>query len=91
MMGCAPSANQISQTQAEQKWAAYFRQARQECIDDVVGACTRFQNALAAQQAYTLYYNSTTIPGLATPVFAPITIPVAIGVPRFSGGVGGLH
>jgi hypothetical protein len=91
MMGCAPSASQMSQTQAEQRWAAHFREVRQECIDDVPGACTRFENALAAEQAYDLYYNSKTIPGLSSPVFTPVTVPVAIGVPRFSGGMGGFR
>jgi hypothetical protein len=61
MMGCAPSASQMSQTQTEQRWDAYFRKVRQECIDEVPRACTRFENALAAQQAYNLYYNSKTI------------------------------
>jgi hypothetical protein len=91
MMGCAPSARQITQTQTEQSWAAYFRNARQECIDNVPGACTRFENALAAQRVYNLYYNSKTIPGLSTPAFTPVTAPVAIGVPRFSGGMGGFR
>jgi hypothetical protein len=83
MMGCAPSASQIAQTRTEQKWAADFRTARQECIDHVPRACTRFENAMAAQQAYTLYYYSKTIPGVSTPVFTPVTVPVAIGMPRF--------
>jgi hypothetical protein len=91
MMGCAPSASQISQTQAEQRWAAHFREVRQDCIDNVPSACTRFENALAEQQAYSLYYNSKTIPGLSSPVFTPVTVPAAIGVPRFSGGVGGFR
>jgi len=91
MMGCAPSASQIAQTQTEQNWAGYFRKVRQECIDNVPRSCTRFESALAAQQAYDLYYYSKTIPGLSTPVFTPVTVPVAIGVPRFSGGMGGFR
>jgi len=91
MMGCAPSASQIAQTRTEQRWAADFRKVRQECTYNVPRACTRFENALAAQQAYNLYYYSKTIPGVSTPVFTPVTAPVAIGVPRFSGGVGGFR
>jgi hypothetical protein len=91
IMGCAPSTSQISQTQAEQTWAAYFRQVRQECIEDVPGACTRFENALSEQQAYSLYYNSKTIPGLSSPVFAPVTVPAAMGMPHFSGSMGGFR
>jgi hypothetical protein len=91
MVGCSPSASQIAQTQAEQRWAADFRNSRQECIDDVPHACTRFENALAAQRAYTLYYNSITVPGLASPVFTTVTVPVAISIPRFSGGMGGFR
>jgi hypothetical protein len=91
MIGCAPTASQIAQTRAEQQWAADFRKARQDCIDNVPHACTRFENALAAQQAYTLYYNSKTIPGVSTPVFTPMTVPVAIAVPRFNGGMGGFR
>jgi hypothetical protein len=91
IMGCAPSASQIAQNQTEQSWAAYFRKVRQECMDNVPHACTSFENALAAQRAYNLYYDSKTIPGLSTPVFAPVTVPVAIGTPRFSGGVGGFR
>jgi hypothetical protein len=91
MIGCAPTASQIAQTRAEQQWAGDFRKARQECIDHVPHACTRFENALAAQQAYTLYYYSKTIPGVSTPVFTPVTVPVAIGMPRFSGGMGGFR
>jgi hypothetical protein len=87
MIGCAPTASQIAQTRAEQQWAADFRKAQQECIDHVPLACTRFENALAAQQAYTLYYYSKTIPGVSTPV----TVPVAIGMPHFSGGMGGFR
>jgi hypothetical protein len=91
MIGCAPTASQIAQTRAEQQWAADFRKTRQECIDNVPRACTHFENALAAQQAYTLYYYSKTIPGVSTPVFTPVTVPVAIAVPRFSGGMGGFR
>jgi hypothetical protein len=91
MMGCAPSVSQIAQTRTEQRWAADFRETRQECIDNVPRACTRFENALAAQRAYTLYYDSITIPGLSTPVFTPVTVPVAIEVPRFSGGMSGFR
>ena len=91
MMGCAPSASQIAQTRTEQRWAADFRTARQECIDNVPRACTRFENALAAQRAYNLYYYSITIPGLSTPVFTPVTVPAAIAIPRFSGGMGGFR
>jgi hypothetical protein len=91
MMGCAPSAGQIAQTRTEQQWATYFREARQECLDNVPHACTRFENALAAQQAYNLYYNSKTIPGVSTPAFTPVTVPVAVGLPRFGGGMGGFR
>jgi hypothetical protein len=91
MIGCAPSASQIADTRTEQNWAADFRKARQECIDGVPHACTRFENELAEQRAYDLYYNSKTIAGLSTPVFATVTVPVAIGMPRFSGGMGGLR
>jgi hypothetical protein len=91
MMGCAPSASQLAQTRTEQSWATHFRQDRQECLDNVPRACTRFENELAAQRAYDLYYNSKTIPGLSTPAFAPVTVPVSIGVPRFSGGMGGFR
>jgi len=90
-MGCALSASQISQNQAEQRWAAYFREVRQECIDDVPGACTRFENAFAAERAYTLYYNSKTIPGVSSPVFTSVTVPAAIGLPRFGGGMAGFR
>jgi len=91
MMGCAPSASQIAQAKTEQNWAAYFRNVRQECIDNVPHACTRFEDALRAQQAYAMYYYSKTIPGLSTPVFTPVTVPVAVGIPRFSGGMGGFR
>jgi hypothetical protein len=91
MMGCAPSASQIAETRTDQSWAAEFRKDRQECIDNVPHACSRFENELTAQQAYNLYYNSKTIPGLATPTFTPVTVPVAIGLPRFSGGMSGFR
>ena len=91
MMGCAPSASQIAQTRTQQSWAANFRKVRQECIDNVPGACTRFENELRELQAYNLYYNSKTIPGLSTPAFTPVTVPAAIGMPRFSGGMGGIR
>jgi len=91
LLGCAPSASQIAQTRTEQSWAADFRKFRQDCIDNIPHACTSFENALAAQRAYDLYYNSTTIPGLSTPAFTTVTVPVAIGVPRFGGGMGGFR
>jgi lipopolysaccharide export LptBFGC system permease protein LptF len=91
MIGCAPSATQIAQTRSEQSWAADFRKSRQECVDNIPRACTRFENALAAQRAYNLYYYSKTIPGLSTSAFTPVTVPVAIGLPRFSGGMAGLR
>jgi hypothetical protein len=91
MVGCSPSASQIAQTRADQRWAVDFRNVRQECIDDVPRACTRFENVLAAQRAYNLYYNSKTVPGLSSPLFTPVTVPVAISVPRFSGGMGGFR
>ena len=91
VIGCAPSASQISQTQTEQSWAANFRKVRQDCIDNVPHACSRFENALEAQRAYTLYYNSTTIPGLATPTFTIVTVPSVPGLPHFSGGMGGIR
>jgi hypothetical protein len=92
MIGCAPTASQIAQNRNEQQWAAYFRKVRQECIDDVPGACKRFEDALVAQRAYTLYYDSKTIPGLATPTFTTVTVPVAVGLPRFNGGgMGGVR
>jgi hypothetical protein len=91
IMGCTPPADQIAQTRTEQSWAANFRKVRQECIDNVPHACTNFENDLKELQAYNLYYNSKTIPGLSTPVFVPVTVPVAIGIPRFSGGMGGFR
>jgi hypothetical protein len=91
LMGCAPSASQIAQTRTEQSWATHFRQDRQKCLDEVPRACTRFENELAAQRAYNLYYNSITIPGLSTPTFTTVTVPAAIGLPRFSGGMGGFR
>jgi hypothetical protein len=91
LMGCAPSASQIAQTRTEQSWAAYFRKVRQECIDNVPGGCTRFEHALAVEEAYSLYYYSKTIPGLSTPVFTSMAVPGAIAVPRFSGGMGGFR
>ena len=91
LMGCAPSASQIAQTRTEQSWATLFRQDRQECLDNVPRACTRFEKELAAQRAYDLYYNSKTIPGLSTPAFTPVTVPVSIGAPRFGGGMGGFR
>ena len=91
MMGCAPSATQIAQTRTEQSWAANFRKVRQECIDNVPRACTNFENELRQLEAYNLYYNSKTIPGLSTPVFATVTVPASIGLPRFSGGMGGFR
>jgi hypothetical protein len=91
LMGCAPSAGQIAQTRSEQQWSTYFRKARQECLDRVLGACARFENALEAQRAYSLYYNSKTIPGVSTPAFTPVTVPIAVGLPRFSGGMGGFR
>lgn len=91
MIGCAPSSSQIAQTRTEQSWAIHFRKVRQDCLDNVQHACASFENALAAQRAYDLYYNSVTIPGLSTPAFTSVTVPAAIGVPRFSGGVGGFR
>jgi hypothetical protein len=81
MMACAPSADQLAQVRSEQEWAAYFRQVRQECSQQVPGACRRFEGALNAQEAYNLYY-SKTVPGLATPPFVPATVtihPLSIG------------
>jgi hypothetical protein len=88
VVGCAPSASQVAQTRSEQQWAAYFRRTRQECIDEVPHACSRFENALTVQRAYGLYYDSKSIPGLSTPMFTPVTVPVVTGLPRFSGGIG---
>ena len=53
----------VAQTRTEQRWVTHFRQDRQECLDKVPHACMRFEDELAAQRAYNLYYNSITIPG----------------------------
>jgi hypothetical protein len=86
VIGCTPTADQMSQANANQQWAAYFRQVRQECSEHVSGSCPRFQRALAAQEAYALYY-STTVPGLASPMFVPAVVTaVNVHLPSMGGG-----